>query len=209
MGMTIVSFGSDAVNAGGFCHPPKPIRIEDGDPVPSVLFPDEGSECMDSTLSFGIDVDKDEQYDETLGLTGLVCVTRSAPYVDDDGYWVIDTQMVSLEMSGYSQLVGKVNLYLDPDEPTVGMIRQSDEALEQGIDVSGDARAFSYFEVRFILETEEYGTSDPVGPIQITNWIGAVPPGQPNGDVPVGVEPPADIEPIDGELIDAEPFEGP
>jgi hypothetical protein len=185
MGMTIVSFGPGAVTADGFCHPPEPWRWEPGKPVPT-SFPDEGGECMDTTLSFRLDYNNDGVIDEALGLAGPVCVTRSDPYYDDQGYRVIDTEMVSLQMSGHSRVAGELKIRLDDEQRSYGQIRQSDLAIEEGVDLSIDSPAFSYFEVYFVMQTELFGDSEVVGPIEVTANLSTVPPGQPNGNLPPG-----------------------
>lgn len=166
------------------CHPPEPFDPET--PIPKE-FPLAGTDCMNSTLSVDIDHNKDGEVDESVGLAGPVCVERSDPYIDPDtGLKAIDTQMVSMEMDGYSQYVGQVRISLSKDKVSVGRITQSPEAAEAGIDLDGDHPASSYFEVYFTVQADELGASDTVGPARVEAEIFAVPPGQ---TIPNPIEP--------------------
>jgi len=179
--------GGRVVNMLDLCHPPKPKRP--GTAL-SEFFPPAGGECMHSTLTLGIDVDLDDEADEVVGLTGDVCVMRSDPFFDADGLKVIDTEMISLDMVGSSELAG--DLHVGLAEPSFGQIRQSPEAAEMGVDVSVETPASSFFDVVFVVDTELFGTSNPTGPSRVTAEIAEVPPGEGFEELPPPEEPTAD-----------------
>ena len=54
--------------------------------------------------------------------------------------------MVSLDVTGYSEFAGDISIRLANGFPTVGEIRQSQEAADMGIDISADAPAGSFFD---------------------------------------------------------------
>lgn len=171
------------------CHPPKPYAVAQA----VQPFPGAGIDCMDSTMTLGIDHNEDGVLDESIGLVGPVCVHRSDPYIDPDtGLKVIDTKMESLTMTGISPTVGQVNLKLVPELPTVGRIQQTLEAAEAGVDVSPDYPADSYFDVVFLIETEALGQSEPTGPWRATAQIQSVPPGETIDSVTPPPPPPID-----------------
>lgn len=199
-GMTVTFSDGSSADVDGFCHPPKPWVTGGGVPHPGVLFPDTaGSECMDSTLSFNLDIDSDGVIDESLGLAGPVCVTRSAPYFDDTGLKVIDTEMVSLEMTGHSQYAGEITVRLADGYKSSGRIQQSELAVEMGVDVSIDAPAESYFDIHWVMESSKLGTSEVLGPVRAEAQIASVPPGEPNGQVPGEEVPTEEVPPVEEE----------
>lgn len=183
-GMTVTFSDGSSADVDGFCHPPKPWITGGGVPHPGTLFPKEGEECMDSTLSFNLDIDSDGKIDESIGLAGPVCVTRSAPYTTDAGLKVIDTEMVSLEMIGHSEFAGEVSVTLADGYKTLGRIQQSEIAAEMGVDVSIDAPAESYFDVYWVMKSSKLGESEVLGPVRAEAQIASVPPGQPIDFVP-------------------------
>jgi hypothetical protein len=162
------------------CHPPKVSSVT---AIPAASeFPPAGMDCMHSTMTVGLDIDFDSFADEMVGLTGDVCVNRSDPFVGPDGLRVIETEMVSLDMVGTSELAG--DLHVGLAGPSLGQIEQSPEAAAQGFDVSGEAPASTYFDVLFVVDSELYGSSGPVGPLRVEGEIGAVPPGEVIGEPP-------------------------
>lgn len=170
----VVVGGSD-MEISKICHPPEP---DWGRPI-AKAFPLGAVDCMDSTLTFDIDHNKDGKVDESLGLTGPVCVDRSDPYIDPDtGLKVIDTKMVSLDMRGYSQFVGRISIQLSPNRETSGRIQQTEEAAAAGVDLSLDHPAHSYFDVYFTVRIDELGTSETVGPARVETMTTSVPPGR-------------------------------
>jgi hypothetical protein len=174
------------------CHPPKPS----GSATAQTFDPNPGSECMDSGLCMKVDGDGDGFTDEQICLRGPVCIDRGAPYIDPaTGLNTIDTQMVSLDMTGYSHFAGEMQIHLAPDIPTVGQIQQSEEARDLGIDISPETPASSYFDVFFVVESELLGPSEVVGPSLVTAEISAVPPGEVIGGEPPP-PPPPDGEPV-------------
>jgi hypothetical protein len=170
------------------CHPPEVTTVAVAQSESS--FPVAGGECMHSTMTVGIDLDLDGLADEGVGLTGDVCVQRSDPYIGPDGLRVIDTEMISLEMVGTSEIAG--DLHVGLAGPTFGSIQQSPEAAEQGFDVSGEYPASTYFDVTFVVDSELFGSSAPLT-IRVDGDIGQVPP----GDVFEELEP---VEPHDPDV---------
>lgn len=172
------------------CHPPQPVGI---DVATSKFFPDAGKDCMNTSLCFKVDGNDDGVADEDLCLTGPVCVNRSAPYVGTDGLRTIDTEMVSLDVTGYSHFAGSLRIHLAPNTTSKGQIKQSQAAAEQGIDVSLESPAASYFDVVWMVESDLVGASEVVGPTRVEANISAVPPGETIDDpvtpVPGQVEP--------------------
>jgi len=195
--MVLIVFTTGAgVSLLDLCHPP---QVADPSTVPAAaLFPDAGSECMPSTMTVGIDLDLDGVAEEGVGLTGEVCVQRTDPFEGPDGFRRIQTEMTGLEMSGYSELAGEIRIVLA--DSSFGEIVQSPEAFEAGYDVSGEAPASSYFDVSFVVESDEFGSSEPVT-IRVEGEIGQVPPGEVLVEpVPTGEGFPPDEEAPDGEL---------
>jgi hypothetical protein len=174
--------------AGGFvvslrdvCHLPNPRTTK-----VSELFPPGGVDCFDSAATLDLDFEDDGKIDESVGLTGPVCVERSDPYVDPDtGRNAVDTRMQSLELGGYSERTGKLAVRLAPGFNTTGRILQSVEAQEAGIDVSEDFPAASWFDLGFVVDTTTLGSSEVVGPVRVDGEIASVPPGEPVSADPV------------------------
>lgn len=172
------------------CHPPQPFDITT---ATATTFPAAGKDCMNTALCFKVDGDGDDVADEELCLTGPVCVQRSAPYVDPaDGLNTIDTEMVSLDMTGYSHFAGQLKIHLAPGTHSLGKIKQSQEAADSGIDVSLATPASSFFDVIWMVESELMGTSDVVEPTRVEANISAVPPGE---TIPVSTVPPIETVP--------------
>lgn len=157
------------------CHPPQPFDITT---ATATSFSDAGQDCMNTALCFKVDGNDDGVIDEDLCLTGPVCVQRSAPYVDADGLRTIDTEMVSLDMTGYSHFAGQLTIRLAPGFKSLGKIKQSLEAAEAGIDVSLDTPASSFFDVIWVVDSDLMGTSSVVEPTRVDANISAVPPGE-------------------------------
>lgn len=206
-GMTVTFDDGSSADVDGFCHPPKPWVTGGGVPHPGTLFPKEGEECMDSTLSFNLDIDSDGKIDESIGLAGPVCVTRSTPYYTDAGLKVIDTEMVSLEMIGHSEFAGEVSVTLAEGFKTLGRIQQSEIAKEMGVDVSIDAPAESYFDVYWVMKSSKLGSSEVLGPVRAEAQIASVPPGQPNGLLPHEVPGEEEVPPKEEEPTQEYPDE--
>lgn len=175
------------------CHPPKVSSVSASAIPGESMFPSAGVDCMHSTMTVGIDIDFDGIADEMVGLTGDVCVNRTDPLVGPDGLRLVETEMLSLEMTGTSELAG--DLHLGLAGPSFGEIRQSEEAAALGFDVSGEFPASTYFDVHFVVDSERFGTSEPVGPLRVAGEIGAVPPGEVIGEPPPGPEGDPDIDP--------------
>lgn len=174
------------------CHAPQPF---DDDVVTNRFFePKEVfGECLDSTLCGSVDLDEDGIDDEQFCLDGPVCLNRGSFTVGDDGLKVIKTEMESLDVSGYSEFAGDMRIRLATEDgfATVGEIRQSPEAAEQGIDISEETPASSFFDVFFVVESELLGTSDVVGPMRVDAELASVPPGE-LFDPTANEEPPSD-----------------
>jgi len=170
------------------CHPPDPIDINT---ATATTFPAAGQDCMNTALCFKVDGNNDGVTDEDLCLTGPVCVNRGAAYVDQaDGLRTVDTEMVSLNMQGYSHFAGKLTIRLAPGTHSLGKIKQTDAAVAAGVDVSLTTPAASFFDVYWVVDSDLIGTSEVVGPTHVEANISSVPPGEtiPN---------PAVIQPVD------------
>jgi hypothetical protein len=158
------------------CHPPSPIDIAT---ATAATFPAAGKDCMNTALCFKVDINDDGVYDEDLCLTGPVCINRGAPYVDQaDGLRTIDTEMVSLDMTGYSHFAGQLTIRLAPDTHSLGQIKQTQAAADMGVDVSLETPATSFFDVFWVVYSSLVGTSDVVGPTRVEANISSVPPGE-------------------------------
>jgi hypothetical protein len=158
------------------CHPPEPFDIST---ATATTFPAAGQDCMNTALCFKLDINEDGIIDEDLCLNGPVCVNRGAPYVDQaDGLRTIDTEMVSLTMTGYSHFAGPLTIRLAPGTHSRGRIKQTEEAAEAGVDVSLETPAASYFDVFWVVDSGLVGTSNVVGPTRVEANISAVPPGE-------------------------------
>jgi hypothetical protein len=190
--MPITFSGVGTVSLLDLCHPPEPFDITT---VTAVEFPKAGQDCMNSALCFKVDLNNDGIVDEDLCLNGPVCVNRGEPYVDaKDGLRTIDTEMVSLDMTGYSHFAGQLTIQLAPDTHSRGQIKQTLTAAEMGVDVSLEAPAASFFDVFWVVKSSLVGTSNVVGPTRVEANISSVPPGETISDgdedpVPVPAEP--------------------
>jgi hypothetical protein len=168
------------------CHPPEPFDIA---VATSNVFPSAGKDCMNTALCFKVHLDEEGEPVEDLCLTGPVCVNRSEPFIAGDGRNTIDTEMVSLDLTGYSHFAGEINIHLAGSSK--GQIKQSVEAAEQGFDVSLDTPAASFFDVTWVVESELMGTSDVVKETRVEANISAVPPGETiDGQTPPPPPPP-------------------
>jgi hypothetical protein len=159
------------------CHGPQPFEE---DVVTAQLFePTAADECLDSTLCGSVDLEGDGIDDEQLCLGGPVCIHRDVFTLGEDGLKVIPTEMVSLDVSGYSEFAGELRIRLATPEgfSTFGEIRQSPEAADLGIDISEETPASSFFDVFFVIESELLGASEVVGPLRVDAHIASVPPG--------------------------------
>jgi len=175
------------------CHPPDPIDIAT---ATSTTFGPAAKDCMNTALCFKVDVNDDGITDEDLCLTGPVCINRSAPYVDPaDGLRRVDTEMVSLDMTGYSHYAGQLTIRLAPGTHSLGQIKQTQAAAEAGIDVSLETPATSFFDVFWVVDSGLMGTSAVVGPTRVDASISSVPPGEtiaePGTPGPIGIKPSA------------------
>jgi hypothetical protein len=177
MGKIAVTFpGLGTISILDLCHPPAPIPIGT---ATATTFPAAGQDCMQTSLCFKVDGNNDGVIDEDLCLTGPVCVNRSAPYVDpDDGLRTIDTEMVSLNMTGYSHFAGQVTIRLAPGTHSLGQIKQTQAAADTGVDVSLATPATSFFNVNWVVDSGLLGTSEAVGPTRVDANISSVPPGE-------------------------------
>jgi len=170
------------------CHPPQPFPIST---ATATKFQPAGKDCMNTALCFQVDGNDDGVADEDLCLTGPVCVLRGDPYVDSaDSRNTIDTQMVSLDMTGFSHFAGTLEIHLAPQTVSPGQIKQSKAAADLGIDVSGDTPAASFFDVSWIVKSELLGISEAVGPTRVEANISAVPPGETISETPPPPPPP-------------------
>lgn len=138
------------------------------------------SECLSSTFCTAMDVDGDGITDEKLCLNGPFCLERGAPIVGSDGLRVVPAEMVSLDVTGYSDSTGDLRVRLASPEGfvTLGEIHQTAEAAALGIDLSTETPATSYFDLFFVVESSLLGTSEVVGPLRFDAEIASVPPGE-------------------------------
>ncbi len=158
------------------CHPPEPVSTSVA--TSNFFSQTAANECMNSTLCMKVDADGDGVLDEQVCLSGPVCVQRGAPYIDADGLKTIDTEMVSLQLAGFSHFADNFTIRLAPGTQTFGQIKQTEEALALGIDVSPETPADSFFDVFFIVESDFLGTSEMIGPSRVEAQIPSVPPGK-------------------------------
>ncbi len=174
--ISVIFPGLGSTYIAELCHPPSPIDITT---ATATSFPAAGKDCMSSALCFKVDINTDGVIDEDLCLTGPVCVQRGAPYVDQaDGLRTIDTEMVSLDMTGYSHFAGQLTIQLAPGTHSPGRIKQTAAAVDAGVDVSLATPATSFFDVYWVVKSSLTGTSSIVGPTRVEANISSVPPGE-------------------------------
>ncbi len=179
------------VDLGLPCHKPQVFPGNVLVPVPD-QFPVAGEECFETAATTGLDFDLDGEMDETIGLIGPTCVSRSEPYEGDDGLRVIDTEMTVFELSGFSPTLGPVTLRAVEGKAIVGRITQSEAALDAGYDVGPEFPANSTFEVIFEV-AGDFGVTDPAGPMTVTAQLPAVPPVPVEDTLPI----PSDVKPLE------------
>jgi hypothetical protein len=104
---------------------------------------------------------------ETLTVTGPTVVSRQDPYNPGDGHIKIDTEIVSMSLTGTSSLVGPITIVESPTLHSTGYIRQ--------INAGVDFPAYSYFDVYIEIQTTMgvFHNDDPV-PMEAT--IYSIPP---------------------------------
>jgi hypothetical protein len=131
--------------------------------------PLEGVDCLDSEARLEIDYPPlTGTADEVIDLTGPTLIKRSNPGDNDcDGLAEIDTEMVSLQLTGQSQVLGPIILVNDPDAPSVGQVKQKRPE-------PGFFPADSFFDVFFEVQTA-FGTAG-VGQTQPRAVVDALPP---------------------------------
>jgi hypothetical protein len=82
---------------------------------------------------------------ETLTVTGPTVVARSNPYDPGDGHMKIDTEIISMNLTGTSSLVGPITIIESPTKPSTGYIRQEN--------AGENFPAYSYFDVFVEIQT--------------------------------------------------------
>ena len=129
----------------------------DGDTEPGTNYPPAGEDRFEATTAtveleitpegasrLGVNL----QVLETIELEGPALVTRSDPRLDGDLY-VVDTEIVSLELSGMSPTLGPVVVRQSPDLPSLGEVRQQ----EPGEDFPAD----SFFDIFVEIDLPDLG----------------------------------------------------
>jgi len=118
--------------------------------------PDAGTDFFDSTASLTLTVDTES---ETIILEGPTTVSRSDPAI---GTRVVETEIVAMQLSGWSDLLGQVlGLQDEVGNPAAApiLINENPDALSLGqiIPVDpiglGDFPAESFFDVNFLIQT--------------------------------------------------------
>ncbi|MCS6862842.1 MAG: DUF6073 family protein [Abditibacteriales bacterium] len=130
--------------------------------------PLEGVDCFDSEAQLEIDFTFDGIADEVIRLTGPTLVKRSHPGDNDcDGLAEIETEIVALQLTGPSRVLGPIILVNDADMPSNGQVEQRRPS-------PAFFPAQSFFDVFFEVQTT-FGTAG-VGQTQPRAVVDALPP---------------------------------
>jgi len=76
---------------------------------------------------------------------------------DGDGFDEVQTEMVALDLTGFSPSLGQISIHLDPNVPSQGVIQEVDNAIPGVLEVPPFApgQADSFFDVAFQVQVEQ------------------------------------------------------
>jgi hypothetical protein len=110
----------------------------------ALCYPPAGSDAMDPTTAT-IEIEIIGMFTETLEVKGPTTVGRSSPYDPGDGRWIINTEIVSMSLTGTSSHIGPITIIESPSKASNGAIQQ----LSPGEDFPAD----SFFDVFVEIQT--------------------------------------------------------
>jgi hypothetical protein len=136
-----VEVGGAASGAGDFT----PCPIDDLD------FPLPGCDEFDSGAQVNVEINLTGDTD-TLTLNGPTVIQRSAVGdADQDGLDDVQTEIVQLDLTGTSSLLGPVEVRLSPDQPSLGAFEEQENEVRGEMDFAAD----SFFDVFFEIALPE------------------------------------------------------
>jgi hypothetical protein len=135
--------------------------------IPGALcYPPAGSDYLSSTTAT-IEVEITGMFNETITAKGPTNVTRGTPYNPGNGRMKIDTEIVSMRLTGYSYHIGSITIIESPSKKSNGTIQQK----TAGIDFPAD----SFFDVFIEIQTMA-GTFHNDDPKRMNATITQIPP---------------------------------
>jgi hypothetical protein len=139
-----VDLGGAVGGAGDFA----PCPIDDLD------FPQPGCDEFDSGAQVNVEINFSGETD-TITLNGPTVIQRSGVdgQVAGNGRNVIQTEIVQLDLSGFSPLLGPVSVRQSPDARSLGEIEEQENETPREMDFPAD----SFFDVFFEIELEDAG----------------------------------------------------
>jgi len=139
--------------------------------IPDALcYPPAGVDHMDPTKAT-IELQIIGMFNETIIVKGPTKVSRSSPYDPGDGHWIIDTEIISMSLTGVSSNVGPITIIKSPSKTSNGKIRQ----VQKGIDYP----ATSFFNVFVEIMTalvHPLSTLHNDDPVIMNATINSIPP---------------------------------
>lgn len=106
---------------------------------------------------------------ETLTVRGPMQIQRGDPYNPDDDHMTIDTEIISMSLTGTSSLLGPITIIQSPTMPSTGSIRQQA--------ISTDFPADSFFDVFLEIQTDgPFSTYHNDDPVRVSATIDRIPP---------------------------------
>jgi hypothetical protein len=140
--------------------------------VPNALcYPPAGSDLFESTATIELQIYGPSGFHEIIVATGPTTVNRSNPYDPGDGRIMIDTEIVSLNLVGYSTHIGSITVIESPSKASTGNIKQK----TAGIDFPADSFFDVYIEIKTTLPSP-LGTLHNDDPKHMTAVIWSIPP---------------------------------
>ncbi len=142
-------------------------------------YPPAGTDYMDCTAILKLKIVAADGDGETLAVTGPIAILRNDPYNPDDDHMTIDTEIISMSLTGTSSLLGPITVVQSPTRPSIGAIRQQA--------ISHDFPADSFFDVFIEIQTDgPYSTYHNDEPMRVSATIDRIPPlGTYPSEVPV------------------------
>jgi len=131
-------------------------------------YPDAGVDLMkDTTATVDLEIFGPMGFNETLTAKGPTNVSRSDPYNDIDGYAMINTTIVFMNLTGFSAHMGPIAIVESPSKTSNGTIREWT--------IGKDFPADSFFDVYIEINTT-FGTFHNDDPVHMRSVIYRIPP---------------------------------
>ncbi len=122
-------------------------------PISDLDFPLPGCDEFDSGAQVNVEINVSGETD-TLTLNGPTVIERSAVGdADQNGLDDVQTEMVQLDLSGVSPLLGPVDVHLSPDQPSLGAFEEQEDQVRGEMDFPAD----SFFDVFFEIDLPAAG----------------------------------------------------